>query len=125
MNDDNLIMFVDDDPYISDLYASVFSRANLNYLVAHTGKEARSILTSRKPRLLLLDIMLPDTSGLDLLKEVKSNPQTSAVVVWMLSNLGDVSTQEKSRQLGAAEYIIKAQLTPNQVVDRIKAYLNI
>jgi len=123
MYDDKLIIFVDDDSDITTLYSAVFSNSGFKYLIARSGAEAKTLLQTQKPYLLLLDIMLPDTSGLDILKEIKSNPATKDITVWMLSNLGDVDTQTKAKDLGATEYIVKAQYTPNQVIEKIKAFL--
>ncbi|HEY4694976.1 MAG TPA: response regulator [Candidatus Nanoarchaeia archaeon] len=124
MYEDKLILFVDDDTNITTLYSSVFSHAGFNYQIAHNALQAEQLIKTKKPHLLLLDIMLPDKNGLEILREIKADPETQGIMVWMLSNLGDIDTRTKASELGASEYIIKAQFTPNQVVERIKQYLD-
>ena len=117
------ILFVDDDPHIIQLYSAVFGASSINFTIARNGLEALEKAESERPSLILLDIMLPDLNGLDVLKKLKQNPQTANIPVWMISNLAEQVNKETADSLGATEYIVKASFTPKQVTTKILAFL--
>ena len=117
------ILFVDDDPHIIQLYSAVFVASNINYTIARNGLEALEKAERERPSLILLDIMLPDLNGLDVLKKLKQNPQTANIPVWMISNLAEQVNKETANSLGATEYLVKASFTPKQVTTKILAFL--
>ena len=70
--------------------------------------------------LVLLDIILPGVNGFEILKRLKEDPTIAHIPVMMLTNLGQKSDMERGQELGAEEYMVKAQYTPKEIVDRIK-----
>ncbi len=116
------ILFVDDDQHIVQLYTAVFTRAGFNFSIATNGLEAIEKAAAEKPDLLLLDIMLPDLNGLEVLKKLKQNPQTSDITVWMLTNLPEQLNQETAQSYGASDYLVKSAYTPKQVLEKIYAH---
>ena len=114
------ILIIDDDDLIRQLYQEELSRAGFTVESFSSGKECLQALASNHYDLLLLDIMLPDTNGLDILKAVKSDDRTRNILVIMLTNLGQDAIIQEGFKLGAEGYLIKASLTPNQVVQEIK-----
>ncbi len=75
--------------------------------------------------LVLLDIMLPDTNGIDILKKIKTNLLTKDIGVVMLTNLGQDSIQKEAQALGAKGYLIKLSFTPDQIVQEVKKFLTV
>lgn len=117
------VLLIEDEDFIRDLYKRQLDLNGFQTDTAANGKEGIALLGTNSYEVLLLDIMLPDTNGLEILKLVKSNPKNDKATVVLLSNLGqDVVVQEGFR-LGAEGYLIKASLTPNQVVEEIKNIL--
>lgn len=116
------ILFVDDDDRMVQLYMAVFTRAGFNFSIARNGLEAIEKATAEKPDLLLLDIMLPDLNGLEVLKKLKQNPQTADITVWMLTNLPEQLNQETAKSYGASDYLVKSAYTPKQVLEKIYAH---
>ena len=114
---------MDDDPTFTRLYGSVFKIQGLNFSIATNGVEALQKTVSEKPDLILLDIMLPEISGMEVLKKLKGDPQTKHITVWMITNLAEQLNQETAASLGAADYLVKASNTPLKVVEKIKAFL--
>ncbi len=115
------ILLVDDDVTFVNLYSAVFKARNMNFSLAQNGAEAL-IKVAEKPDLILLDIMLPDINGLDVLKKLKQDSNTKDITVWVLSNLSSQSNIDNAKELGAEDYILKASHTPNQVIDKINNY---
>ena len=117
------ILLVDDDPVFTQLYASVFNSTGLNCILAEHGLEALDTAKEEKPDLILLDIMMPDINGFDVLKRLKANPTTAQIPVWMLTNLAEQIDQETAASLGAGGYLVKSTNTPKQVCQKIDAFL--
>ncbi len=76
-----------------------------------------------KPDLILLDIIMPKLDGFSVLKSLKENSSTKSTPVILLTNLGQDEDIKKGNELGAAGYLVKANLTPGQVVEKIKEVL--
>ena len=120
----NKILFVDDDQHIVQLYSAVFSKAGFNFSTASNGLEAIEKAGTEKPDLLLLDIMLPDLNGLEVLKKLKQNPQTADITVWMITNLPEQMNEETAQSYGASDYLVKSAYTPKQVISKILAFFD-
>lgn len=114
------ILLVEDEDYIRDLYKRQLDQAGLQTDAFATGQEGLSAIAANRYDLILLDIMLPDTNGLQILKEVKQNPAAKTTTVVLLTNLGQDVIIKEGFELGAEGYLIKASLTPNQVVQEVK-----
>ena len=71
----------------------------------------------------MLDIILSGLDGFEILSKIKNNPKTKHIPVILLSNLGQASDIEKGKNLGAARFMVKATVTPNDIVDQIKEVL--
>ncbi|OGY25796.1 MAG: hypothetical protein A2Z24_00505 [Candidatus Woykebacteria bacterium RBG_16_44_10] len=116
------ILLIDDDPTFTQLYSSVFRIQKINLSVAKTGAEGLQKAGEEQPDLILLDIMLPDINGFDVLKRLKEDPRTSKITVWVISNLAEQVNKDTARSLGAKDYLVKASNTPNQVVAKINSF---
>ena len=118
----NKILLVDDDPYFTQLYSAVFQANGLNFAVANNGAQALLMAKAEQPDLILLDIMLPDMDGMEVLKRLKQDQATAAITIWMITNLAEQLKKDVATSLGAADYLVKASYTPKQVVERINSY---
>ena len=118
------IILVEDDPAISEMYQLKFKEAGFNIIVAHDGESGLELSRQELPDVILLDVMMPKMDGFAVLTELKKDPKTQAIPVLLLTNLGQKADREKGEQLGAVDYVVKASLTPGQVVDKIKKYLH-
>jgi DNA-binding response OmpR family regulator len=117
------ILLVEDDPFVVDIYTKKLVEAGFSVEVAQDKEEILKKITEKMPDLLLLDIVLPNIEGWDLLKEIKEDLTLKDLKVAILSNLGQKSDVEKGIKLGATRYFIKAHYTPTQVVEEIKKIL--
>src|SRR4030065_1570308 len=116
------ILLVDDDPTFIQLYSSVFRIQKINLSIAKNGIEAIQKASEEQPNLILLDIMLPDINGFDVLKRLKEDPRTNKITVWVFSNLAEQINKDTAKSLGAQDYLVKASNTPNQVVAKINSF---
>ena|SRR5437868_1250072 len=111
------LLIVEDDFYIRDLYK--IEAKNKGYVVyeAADGEEALSITKVSKPDIILLDLMLPKITGIDVLKTIKSWDEFKDIPIVLFTNVSDQSTQDQARQAGATDYLLKVGHTPSEIID--------
>jgi len=108
----------------SRAYAIKFEKENLNVQSVTDGEAAIDYLKKNEaPNLVLLDLMIPKKSGFEVLKEIKENEKWKNIPVIILSNLGQESDIKKGKEMGAAEYIIKADVDIEEIIKKSKKYM--
>jgi len=117
------ILIIEDDPFLSEMYAAKFKQSDFSVELAADGQQGLKEIKSVKPDLVLLDIVLPKMDGFEVLKKVKEDNQLKDIPIVLLTNLGQKKEVEKGLNLGADEYIIKAHFTPTAVVAKVKEIL--
>jgi len=122
VEDGSYILLVEDDKFLSGLLYRKMSQ-EFKIEVAGNGAEAFNKIKDAIPRLVLLDLMLPDIDGFKILETLKGNERTKNIPVLILSNLGQKEDQDRCMNLGAAGYMIKAHFTPGEIVDKVKSLL--
>ena len=116
------ILIVDDEPAIRDMVA--FALRKGDYLPVHAGdaREAQAAIAERVPDLILLDWMLPGTSGIELARRLKRDELTAATPIIMLTAKGEEDNKVQGLEVGADDYITKP-FSPRELVARLKAVL--
>jgi DNA-binding response OmpR family regulator len=118
------ILLVEDDPMVVRMYKRKFGNEGFDLVVAFNGEEGLAALEKERPNLVLLDVMMPKMSGLDMLKAVKSEEKYKKLPVVMLTNLGDRSEDvEKCKELGAEDYWVKANMKLDDIVSKVRMIL--
>jgi len=117
------ILLIEDDPFLIDIYATKLKEEGYSLNVAEDGEEGLRLLKQKKPDLLLLDIVLPNFNGWEILRRVKKSDALKDLKVIILSNLGEKDEIEKGLSLGATKYLVKAHYTPTEVIKEIKKIL--
>ncbi len=117
------ILLIEDNREISLLYSESLEKAGFTVVTASSGEKGLELAKGGKFDLILLDIMLPQKSGLDVLKELKSDPTTAAVPVYMLTVLGQESVIKEAFELGASGYFMKSSYSPKDVVSEVEEIL--
>lgn len=120
---DKKILLIEDEDFIRDLYKRQLELAGFSVDACASGREGLAALKTTLYSLVLLDIMLPQMNGLDILREAKKDEKTKNVPIVLLTNLGQESVKQEGFALGAKDYIIKATQTPDQIVAKIKELL--
>ena len=119
------ILIIEDDIAIQKMYTVKFQKEGFLVLGAKTGSEALNLLKENSPTIILLDIMLPDMSGLEVLESIKQSSTHKDIPVIVLTVLPEVIALKKALKLGAAGYLVKSELTPNAVLDHVKMELKL
>lgn len=117
-----VIILAEDEEFLARAYLNVFNHNNLEVIRAKDGEDALEKIKEHKPSLLLLDIIMPKLSGFDVLETMQKD-ETIQTPTIILSNLGQQNDIDKALALGAKDYIIKANSTPDEVIEVIKKYL--
>lgn len=114
------VLLVEDEEFIRDLFKRQLDLSGFTTDAFGTGQDGLSALTKNAYDLVLLDIMLPDINGLQILQNIRQNPTTKTIAVILLTNLGQDAVIKQGFELGADGYLVKAAYTPDQIVQEVK-----
>lgn len=117
------ILIVDDDSMIQDIYLRKFTESGFEATAVGDGAAALKAIQEEQPDLVLLDLVMPQMDGFEVLRELGVMNLAKKPKVVLLTNLGQKEEIEKGLELGANDYIIKAHLTPSEVVERVRTLL--
>ena len=116
------ILVVEDEPAVREMTVFVLSQTGYIALQAENAEEARTHLANSPPDLILMDWMLPGTSGIELVRELKQNPVTQEIPVIMLTARGEEDDRVRGLECGAEDYVTKP-FSPRELMARIKVIL--
>ena len=116
-------LVVDDDPDVCDLVAYKLEQSGFDVQRAHSGLEALGAVAAKQPDVVLLDIMMPGMSGLEVLERWRLEGSTANLAVLLLTAKAQESDVERGFELGADDYIVKP-FSPREVVGRVNAVLS-
>jgi two-component system, OmpR family, alkaline phosphatase synthesis response regulator PhoP len=116
------ILIADDEPYIVRSLSYILQREGIAFDVAKDGQEALDKAKYLKPKVLFLDIMMPQKTGFEVCALIKQDPGLRSIHIIMLTAKGQEDDKQKSRSAGADEYITKP-FSPRQVLARVKELL--
>lgn len=119
------VLIVEDDPLIVKMYQAKFTHEGFQVSIAEDGVTGLNKALKETPDFIVLDIMMPQLSGIDLLEKLRANSKGKNIPVIVLTNLSEKEEEQKAMQLGAKEYLLKANLTPGEVVSKIKKHLGV
>lgn len=117
------VLLVEDDPLLVKMYNVKFTSEGFQVLTAPDGEAGLKMALNEKVDLIILDIMMPKLSGIDLLERLRQDPRGKNTPVIILTNLSEDEEKKKTLELGVKEYIVKANLTPGQLVEKVREYL--
>lgn len=118
------ILIVEDDMYINKMYQLKLNLEGYEVEVAENGRIGMEKVKSFKPDIMLLDILMPEMDGFEVLKAIKEDSSIKSIPILIMSNLGQEDHIQKGKELGAIGYIVKTQYTPAKVVETIKEVLS-
>ena len=119
------IAIIEDDQTISQMYRMKFEADGFEVQLADNGKRGVTLVESFAPDIILLDLQMPEMGGAEALEIIRSKDWGKKVPVIILTNLGEEESPNSLHHLAVESYIVKADLTPSQVVARVKQTLHI
>lgn len=118
------ILVVEDDDTLAEVYRQRLELEGFNVKRSSNGEIALKDAVEFRPDLILLDVMMPNLNGFDVLDILRNSPQTRNVHIIMLTALSQPKDAERAKELGADDFLVKSQVVIGDVVTRIKHQLN-
>lgn len=119
------ILLVEDDDAIANVYLMRLQAEGFDVRRVNNGEDALATALSYHPDLVLLDVMMPQVSGFDVLDILRNTPETANLKIVMLTALSQESDRERAESLGVDDYLVKSQVVIADVVERIKHHLGL
>lgn len=114
------ILIIDDDEALSTIYATAFKKQGFEVFVAADGQTGIRTARNEKPDMILLDQVMPDMKGTEVLRALKADPDTAHIPISLLSNFGQNEIVQDAINHGATDYILKYQIEPQDLVAKVK-----
>ena len=123
MTKNKKILIIEDDLFVRELYENIFRKKGYDVVSAADGEEGLNKALTEKADIILLDIMLPVKSGIEVLKSLKkSSTPSQKTPVFLLTNLGQESIIKEAFNLGVDGYLLKVKLLPYQIVSEVENF---
>ncbi len=119
------VAIVEDDLAISQMYRIKFEAEGFEVETAENGKLGLELAETMKPDIILLDLMMPEMTGDQMLAKLRETEWGKEMKVIILTNMGEQEVPEAVKSLGVSSFILKADMTPRQVADLVKTKLGI
>ncbi len=116
------IVLIEDDEILAKVVREELSEADFDVFQTFDGEEGLKLVRSKKPDLVLLDLILPKKHGLDVLEELKKSPITRSIPVIVLTMLSRDDDIKKGLKLGANDYIVKSQHAVTEIVEKVEKF---
>jgi len=118
------ILLIEDDPLIVKIYKTRLSADGYEVISADNGEAGLKLAQEAPPDLIVLDIMMPKMDGFGVLEKLRAGEPTKGIPILVYSNLAAEGEVERAKKLGATEFIVKANISPTEMVAKIKQYLS-
>ncbi|HSX23523.1 MAG TPA: response regulator [Candidatus Saccharimonadales bacterium] len=117
------IAIIEDDQAISQMYRIKFEAENYEVETAENGKLGLGLAEKMKPDIILLDLMMPEMTGDEMLEKMRKTAWGKDIRVIILTNMGEQEAPPSLKELGVKRFIVKAEMTPRQVAEMVKKEL--
>lgn len=117
------IAIIEDDQAISQMYRLKFEAEGYAVDTAENGKLGLELVEKMKPNIILLDLMMPEMTGGEMLKKLRATSWGKNIKVIILTNMGEQEIPDDVKSLGVSSVILKADMTPRQVAELVKKNL--
>lgn len=119
------IAIIEDDQAISQMYRFKFEAEGFTVETAENGKLGLKLAETMKPDVILLDLMMPEMTGGEMLEKLRSSDWGKDIKVVILTNMGEQEIPPRVKELEVSGIILKADMTPSQVADVVKKLLSV
>lgn len=114
------VLLIDDDEALTTIFSAALSKEGFQTVVTHTGQDGLEKAKTEVPNVILLDQVMPDMSGNDVLKQLKLEDKTKNIPVIILSNFSQEELVKEAINQGAFDYVFKYQVEPKDIIEKIK-----
>lgn len=118
------VLLVEDDALLAGILTTRLKEEGIGVTIESNGLNVVALAAEQKPRMILLDLVIPGIDGFDVLRQLKAKDSTKDIPVIVISNLGQAADMKSAKALGAEEYFIKAQTELEQIVGYVKEKLS-
>lgn len=119
------IAIIEDDAAISQMYRIKFEAEGYDVETAENGKLGLKLIEKMKPDIILLDLMMPEMNGDEMLVKLRSTAYGKSIKVIILTNMGESEAPDTIASLGVEAFIVKANMTPRQVAELVKKHITV
>ncbi len=113
------ILIIEDEEIMLDLLQRKLSNNGYEISVARNGEDGAKMIKEIKPDLILLDIIMPKMSGMEVLEEMQKDKEVQSIPVIIISNSGQPVELDRAKKLGVRDWLIKTEFDPQEVVDKV------
>jgi two-component system alkaline phosphatase synthesis response regulator PhoP len=114
------ILLADDEQFVLVAYKDGLEHAGYQVTLAHDGEEALVAMRNKRPDLVLLDIIMPKLNGFEVMQAVQADTTLAGIPIAVFTNLSQLSDEQEARNLGAVDFIVKADVSLNDLLARIE-----
>jgi len=118
------ILFIEDESALQKTFDEILKKAGYEMIAALDGEIGLRLAKTKRPDLILLDLVLPKMHGFEVLKQLKETPETKDIPIIVLTNLEGISDVDKAIELGATTYLVKTKYSLKEVVEKIEKALS-
>jgi len=117
-------MIIEDNIELSEQYRLKLENSGFTVVTAPDGEQGLIVAAEERPDVILLDILMPNMDGFEVLKAIKNNTSLQSIII-IVSNLSGPEQLQKAKILGADDYLIKSDVTPAIIVEKVQKVLHI
>jgi len=117
-----VILVVDDDPLVLNLYARQFNKEGMEIMLAKDGRDAFVKISEKRPDFVILDIRMPYMDGIQVLKKMREDDNLKKMPVMILTNYDWDEYRDETKKLGIIDFMVKTEVNPKMITDRVKEF---
>lgn len=118
-----IVLIAEDEGALSGVLKSKLTRHGFIVEIAQDGVEAVEKIRTLKPAVVLLDLIMPNKNGFQVLEEVKADPSLASIPIVVFSNLNQEEDRERTKKLGAVDFLVKSDIAISDVIEKISGYI--
>ena len=117
------LIVIEDDEFLAHAYQQFLRKTPYEVSIIRDGAEAIKAIWELKPHLIILDLILPHVTGIEILRTLRGNPATASIPIIIASNIDSVETKAECNKLGIQGYFIKSNISLQELSDLCQKYL--
>jgi len=118
------VLIIEDNGDLLEQYKLKLEHEGFLVITATDGEDGLLVAADERPDVILLDILMPNMNGFDVLRGIKNNTTLKTIII-IISNLSDEDQIKKAKELGALDYFVKSDVTPDIVVKKVKSLFSV